>query len=206
MSPWGRPAGVSSRTLPGGLHPLAGNRTGLCAAATWAVRTRAPAPARAGQPCRGKGVEPRPWPSSRSGCAAIHAALPSMSAQPGVTPPPPSQTRSTESVAVGTSCVAAAGHAQRVDGMITPPSRTTRHSASKPGRPLRRASLVAEGERPPGRCGPAPGVFPRPCDGRRALRQGRPKAVVGGRNLTRSGRPHRLARLYHQSRSQAREC
>ena len=39
ISPWGRPAGVSSRTLPGGLHPLAGNRTGLCAAATWAVRT-----------------------------------------------------------------------------------------------------------------------------------------------------------------------
>ena len=49
----------------------------------------------------------------------------------------------------------------------------------------------------------SPGAFPKPCDGRRAPRHGRPKAVVGGQNRTRSGRPHRLPRLYHQSRCRA---
>jgi len=70
-------------------------------------------------------------------------------------------------------------------------------------RPTRRPQEAVGRKKTPGRCGPAPGVFPKPCDGRKALRQGRPKAVVGGRNLTRSGRPHRLAGLYHQSRSPA---
>ena len=64
LSPWGRPAGVSSRTLPGGLHPLAGNRTGLCAVATCAVRTRSDEGTR---PARRKEKGPRADAAPRRG-------------------------------------------------------------------------------------------------------------------------------------------
>ena len=94
----------------------------------------------------------------------------------------------------------AAGHAQ--DGTTTASSRTTRHSASKPA-PSAPPCLLSRKEKAPGQMRPRAGDLPKPVDGRRTLRQGRPKAVVGGQNLTRSGRPHRLAGLYHQSRSPA---
>jgi hypothetical protein len=81
--------------------------------------------------------------------------------------------------------------------------RSRRGRAATPALRQARPQEAVGRRKAPGRCGPAPGVFPKPCDGRKALRQGRPKAVVGGRNLTRSGRPHRLAGLYHQSRSPA---
>lgn len=202
------PPGVSSRTLPRGLHPLAGNRTELLRRGD--LRSRAFAqghPSRQGcwQPCHREGVESQPMAIFTEWVRRCTRWLTVDERAAWRDPPPPSQTRSTESVAAGPAAsqplvmpsLRMARLHRRAARLATPPLSRRRL--------LRRASCVGR-KKAPGTCASAPGVFPKPVDGRRALRQGRPKAVVGGRNLTRSGRPHRLAGSYHQSRSQAREC
>jgi hypothetical protein len=141
---------------------------------------RRPATPRQGRAALPAGsVESQPWPASPSGYAAVHAAAPSMSARHGRR-----GKRSTRH------------HTRRKHAGSAKHGwhdyNATRNAASKPA-PSGRPCLRVGRRKAPGQMRPSAGVLPKPVDGRRALRQGRPKAVVGGRNLTRSGRPHRLA-------------